>query len=84
MLCLDWGVESWGCGEWKCEYLIRKCEESWWCLDCSILEWMREKSLLKYVRNVTIVRIFWIIFNCVNYKITKLPLCIRKEELNDN
>jgi len=46
----------------------------------SMLEWMCEESLLKYVSDIMVVRIFWIIFNCVNYKITNLPLCIKKRK----
>ena len=62
----EWKVE--GVGEWK-------CEESWGCLDWGMLEWICEESLLKYVSDVMVVRIFWIILKCVNCKITNLPLC---------
>ena len=66
-------MESWGGGS------VKICEESWGCLDLGMLEWMSEESLLKYVSDVMVVRIFWIIFNCVNCMITNLPFYIKKE-----
>jgi len=60
-------VENWGCGKWK-------CEEIWGCLDYGMLEWICEESLLKYMNDVMVVRIFWIILNCVNCKITNSQL----------
>ena len=44
-----------------------------------ILESMYEKNLLKYVCDTMVVRVFYIILNSVNYKITNLSLYIRKE-----
>jgi len=49
-----------------------------------MLEWMREKKLLKYVSYVMVVSVFWIIYNGKNGKITYLTLCIKKEKIINN
>jgi len=41
-----------------------------------MLEWICEESLW-----VTIVRVFWINFNSVNYKIINLSSCIKKKKI---
>ena len=43
-----------------------------------MLEWMCEKSLLKNLNDVIVVRVFKYILNSVNCKITNLPLYIKK------
>jgi len=68
MLCLEWIVDD--VREWK-------CEESLMCLDCGNLEWMSEKSLLKNVSDVIVLRVFWIIFKSINCMFTNLPLFLK-------
>ena len=80
------GLEVWESGKLRVwgSGSVKICEENWGCLDWGMLEGMCEESLLKYVSDVMVVRIFWIIFNCVNCKITKLPFYKKEEEINDN
>jgi len=44
-----------------------------------MLEWICKESLLKFVSDVMIVRVFLSFFKGVKYKITNLPLSLKSK-----